>query len=227
MSPERKAVVGLLLLATVGHGVRLALLRPGEAPGAIQIVGAQPGDALLARHETLTALARPLQPGEQVNLDRARAEEIARLPGVGMGLAKRIVEHRKVHGSLGSLGALDGVPGIGPALLGKLGGLVVFEEAGKAGESGKSGAVPPLPPASSAPPASISLPRPPDLLYVLNHGDLEALDRLPGIGPARARSIVSFRDSAGFFTSLGDLERVPGLSRATVHRLTTGSTRVP
>lgn len=219
MSPERKAVVGLLLLATVGHGVRLALLRPGQAPGAIQIVGAQPGDALLARHESLTALARPLQPGEQVNLDRARAEEIARLPGVGMGLAKRIVEHRKVHGSFGSLGALDGVPGVGPGLLAKLAGRVAFEATG--------GLTAPVPPARFAPPASISLPRPPDLLYVLNHGDLKALDRLPGIGPARARSIVSFRDSAGFFTSLGDLERVPGLSRATVHRLTTGSTRVP
>lgn len=219
MSPERKAVLGLLLLAAVGHGIRLVLIQPGEAPGAIQIVGAQPGDALLARHDSLTSLARPLQAGERINLDRARAEEIARLPGVGMGLAKRIVEHRKVHGTLGSLAGLDRVAGVGPALLGKLEGLVIFEEAG---ESGKPGTT--LPP---APPALKSLPLPADLLHVLNHGNAAALDRLPGIGPARARKIVSFRDSAGFFTSIGDLERVPGLSRATVHRLATGSTRAP
>lgn len=238
MSSERKAVVGLLLLAAAGHGVRLLLVPPGEAPGAIEIVGAVPGDALLARRDSLLTLSRPLQQGERINLDRARAEEIARLPGVGMGLAKRIVAERGSGGPFGSLEGLDRVRGVGPGLLAKLGGNVTFDAAsGKPGVSGRPGTkpadvYPPVSPASpdlpGVPvPVSPILPATPDLLYVLNHGDLQALDRLPGIGLARARRIVAFRDSAGSFTSIRDLERVPGLSRASVHRLATGSTGAP
>lgn len=232
-------MVGLLVLAAAGHGVRLLLVAPGAAPGAIEIVGAVPADALLARRDSLLTLSRPLQQGERINLDRARAEEIARLPGVGMGLAKRIVAERGSGGPFGSLEGLDRVRGIGPALLRKIEGGVEFESGsagpGPSGESGKSArsgnegnrAKPPISPVPSASQAPPVLPVPPDLLEILNRGDVHALDRLPGIGPARARRIVAFRDSAGSFTSIRDLERVPGLSRATVHRLATGSTGAP
>jgi competence protein ComEA len=63
------------------------------------------------------ALARPLQPGERIDLDRADVSEITRLPRVGPALAQRIVAWRSAHGPFGSLARLDSVPGVGPKLL--------------------------------------------------------------------------------------------------------------
>jgi len=62
-------------------------------------------------------LARPLLPGERIDLDRADVSEITRLPRVGPALAQRIVAWRSEHGPFGSLGRLDSVSGIGAKLL--------------------------------------------------------------------------------------------------------------
>jgi len=63
------------------------------------------------------SLARPLAPGERIDLDNADVTEITRLPRVGPALAQRIVAWRTEHGLFGSLDRLDSVPGIGPKLL--------------------------------------------------------------------------------------------------------------
>lgn len=52
-----------------------------------------------------------------------------------------------------------------------------------------------------------------------NVADEIQLDRLPGLGPSRARAIVRDREARGPFGSLDDLERVPGLGRSRVQRL--------
>ncbi len=62
-------------------------------------------------------LARPLLPGEHIDLDDADVSEITRLPRVGPALAQRIVAWRTEHGPFGSLGRLDSVSGVGPKLL--------------------------------------------------------------------------------------------------------------
>lgn len=66
-----------------------------------------------------------------VDIDRASAEEIERLPGIGPALAKRIVADRDAKGPFGCLGALDSVKGIGPALLARLDSLARFSGAGR------------------------------------------------------------------------------------------------
>ncbi len=52
-----------------------------------------------------------------------------------------------------------------------------------------------------------------------NLADEVELDRLPGVGPALARSITAYRRQQGPFRSLEDLERVPGLGSSKVERL--------
>ena len=53
----------------------------------------------------------------------------------------------------------------------------------------------------------------------LNTADLEALDSLPGIGPATARAILEERTRRGGFRSPRDLLRVPGIGEGRFARL--------
>ena len=245
MSPERRAVLLLLALAVAGHAARAALVPNGTPPGAITILGARGGHAALARRDSLARLARPLAEGERIDPDRAGPQELGRLPGVGPGLARRIVEDRALHGPYGSLIGLDRVPGVGARLLERVAPHVAFAgkpaDLAELADTGRRRAIAtsPAPAASSGqrrartPPGILSSdPHPPahppstprssgpDLL---NTGTAAALDRLPGIGPARARRIVQFRDSAGPFRAPEDLARIPGISLALARRLWNGA----
>jgi competence ComEA-like helix-hairpin-helix protein len=76
----------------------------------------------------------------------------------------------------------------------------------------------PTPP-PTAPVVPPSRPRPePDLLN-LNQADVASLVALPGIGPALAERIVTYRQGAGAFASLEDLMAVPGIGPTLVERL--------
>ncbi len=75
---------------------------------------ARPSPAAAATGEragTRTSDPRPL------DLNRAGEEQIARLPGVGAALARRIVEERQRRGRFDSPEALRGVLGLGPKKL--------------------------------------------------------------------------------------------------------------
>ena len=52
-----------------------------------------------------------------------------------------------------------------------------------------------------------------------NRADLEALQRLPGVGAATAAAIVASRDSAGPFRSAEDMLRVRGIGPAKLGRM--------
>jgi len=67
--------------------------------------------------------------GIVVDLDRAGAEQIAALPGIGPSLARRIVQWRDSAGGLGSLEGLDCVSGVGPALIARVRAHVTFSGA--------------------------------------------------------------------------------------------------
>lgn len=61
-------------------------------------------------------------------------------------------------------------------------------------------------------------PAPPEPIDV-NSAPAWVLERLPGIGPALAEAIVQYRSTHGAFTSLEELDLVPGIGPATVGRL--------
>jgi hypothetical protein len=73
----------------------------------------------MARAEPAPADPRPL------DLNLADAEQIARLPGVGPALARRIVAVREQRGELASADDLRGVLGLGPKKIAALRELVV------------------------------------------------------------------------------------------------------
>jgi competence protein ComEA len=55
-----------------------------------------------------------------VEVNRATADVLATLPGIGPALARRIVEWRGANGPFGSVDDLEKVPGIGPATVERL-----------------------------------------------------------------------------------------------------------
>ena len=53
----------------------------------------------------------------------------------------------------------------------------------------------------------------------INIADVALLDELPGVGPATAQAIVTYRDQHGSFASISGLEDVPGIGPAKVAAL--------
>ena len=53
----------------------------------------------------------------------------------------------------------------------------------------------------------------------LNDASAEQLERLPGIGPSRARAILELRERLKRFTRIEELLRVKGIGRATFRKL--------
>ena len=213
MSREPRAVLLLLALAVAGQAGRLILGHRSEPPGAL-LTSASPADP--ARHAARAQrLARPLRPGETIDLNTASADEIARLPRIGMSLAKRIVEDRTTRGAFRGLEELDRVPGVGPALLDRLSEWVAFGGKSAVWVTPEIAANPGIPGAYAAPGGA-----PPEGLVDLNSASAADLEALPGIGRARARAILAYRRSHGSFAVVSDLGRVPGFGQSLVARLT-------
>ncbi|MEO8226379.1 MAG: helix-hairpin-helix domain-containing protein [Gemmatimonadota bacterium] len=204
MPSEHRAILLLLALAVGGQAVRYFLTHPGEAPGSVRLLADSRSGAPLAHRDSAVQVARPLAAGERIDADRATVPELARLPRVGLALARAIVADREAHGPFGGLEGLDRVPGIGPALLRGLTDHVQFS----APPRGPDGAV------SSLAAAQLSA-SPLDL----NGATAVQLEALPGIGPAKAKAIVAYRDSAGRFGGVGELARLPGFGPTLVGRL--------
>ncbi len=215
---ERRALLLLLSLGLAGQGVRWWVTRPGEPPGQVELLAALPPKSPLAHRDSVLALARPLEPGERIDADRASAAELARLPRVGLGLAKAIVADRVAKGPFGSPEGLDRVPGIGPGLLAAVAPHVAF--------SGRTA------PAFTPPSGQFARPDPPGEGVLaaphpgargapvnINTASVSELDALPGIGPARAAAILQERVARGPFASVEALSRVPGLGPAAIARL--------
>ncbi len=226
---ERRALLLLLGLAVAGHAVRFVVTKPGAAPGEVELVRTLPAQSPLAHKESTMALARPLEPGERVDLDRAGPAEIARLPRVGLGLAKRIVADREARGPFGSLTALDRVSGIGARVLAAVADHASFSGPSSnqtsqptplAGPAGRMAPCPGMLPGCAEGGAALgAAPQPRETRLSLNHATIAQLDSLPGIGAKRAEAIVRDRERNGPFSSVEALTRVPGIKPALVARV--------
>ena len=207
LSPEHRAVLLLLGLGVAGHLIRVVVSDARRPPGEVRLAGSASSSAALARRDSLVRLARPVARGERIDVDRASAQELQRLPGVGPGLARRIVEERNRGGPFGDTAALRRVDGIGPSKLSRMAPNLAFSAPPRASPT------PVAPAVRTAAPAEVVT------TEVINRGSAADLERISGIGRRRAAKIVAFRDSAGPFRSAADLARVLGISLALAQAL--------
>ena len=192
---DRRAAMLLLGLALAGMLVRLAV--GGSQPAGAIAYGAV--DSLRPMRDSLAAraarLARPLGPGERIDVDVASAEDLTRLPRIGAGLAARIVADRDTRGAFGTLDQLERVSGIGPGLLEAVRPHATFSGRSTHPGTDRRGRV------------------------RVNTATQRELETLPGIGPVRAAEIVADRRLRGPYRRLEDLQRVPGIGPQIVERL--------
>lgn len=195
-------------LALGGQALRLWHRSPAAPPGQLSLLPPPPGSSPRAHRDSSLALTRPLGAGERIDLDRAPAIEISRLPRVGLRLAKAIVADREARGPFGSLEALDRVPGIGPGLLAAIREQASFSVVGPrmASDPPTSG------PGGGKPDLGTRSPLP---ILDLNRASAADLERLPKVGPALASRIVAFREKYGPFPAVDSLVRVPGIGPGT------------
>jgi competence protein ComEA len=222
-TPQERMALGVFaLLVSLGVGARM-LHRPGEA----ELTGAAPSADSAAFQALQTDVEerardaerrrRPLGDGERVDPNTADEGELDRLPRVGPGQARRIVEWREAHGPFRTLADLDSVPGIGPAALAAIAPFVTLAPAPASEGRGASASATDRPAAASTAAGMDGVDGAGRVN--VNTATAEALQTLPGIGPALAARIVAHRESHGPFRSVDDLQKVPGIGPATATRL--------
>ncbi|MGI9179654.1 MAG: ComEA family DNA-binding protein [Longimicrobiaceae bacterium] len=110
--------IGPALLAGVTPHVALP-----PAPPAAAVSSARTSPAAPTSRPSPRETAAP-SPSALLDLNRATAEELQRLPGIGPALAERIIEWRRAHGPFRTVQGLQKVPGIGARTLERLAPLV-------------------------------------------------------------------------------------------------------
>lgn len=133
---RRQLVLLLALLAAgaVGLGVRQWRSAFPELAGQLERLDRHPG-VLEAPSAPALERRRERAPRERdaaghapLDINRATAMDLRRLPGVGPALAARIVQSRRAGGPFGSVDDLGRVKGLGPVRLRRLRRLVTVSE---------------------------------------------------------------------------------------------------
>ena len=139
-----------------------------------------------------------------VDINTANVETLDTLPGIGPAKAAKIIAYRESNGPFKAIVELDDVPGIGPATLAKLTPLVSIN-----GVEKQTASIAPAAPHHTPSKTAINI-------NTANAGQLETL---AGIGPSKAKLIVSDRQANGLFSTCSDLTRVRGIGAATVNNI--------
>lgn len=137
-----------------------------------------------------------------LELNTAGVEELQLLPGIGPVKAEAILSYRESKGGFVSVEELLEVSGIGERTLGKIKEYVIVNPQNVQNSTGSKNRI-------------VSEKQ----LLNVNLASQEELERLPGIGPVKAKAIVDFREKNGPFKSVEDLVQIPGIGEKTLEKL--------
>jgi competence ComEA-like helix-hairpin-helix protein len=159
--------------------------------------------------------------GLPIDLNRANAEDLDAVPGLGPALAQRIIDYRQAHGPFKQIEDLREVSGIGPQNLQKLKPFLGLGRpeampppAGEASiTTGESVSGTHLDSREGQLPGRKSdlQPKTPGRVIDPNRSSQEDLETLPGIGPVLAKRIIDYRRAHGPYKKIADLRKVSGI----------------
>ena len=170
-------------------------LRPLVTVGNVRTaIAAAPADALL-------------------DLNTATAAQLDALPGVGPGIAAKIIADREANGKFVSVDDLDRVGGVGPSLIGRIRAAVTVR-----------GVVPPRPTPVPVVPAPVPAPVVAPVVTAplnLNLATVAQLDALPGVAPRVAQALFDARGTlpGRRFTDWAQVDAVSGVGPTVLEKL--------
>lgn len=160
-----------------------------------------------------------------LDLNTASAEELETLPGIGPAKARAIVEYRS-KSPFTSPDEVINVPGIGPKTYEKFKHRVTVSAptTQKATpQTAEVSATKPTSERSERPKVAVDATQPNSPTEArkinVNTAGEEELQKLPGIGPAKAKAIVEYRKTKGPFRSVEELLEVKGIGPKTLEKL--------
>ncbi len=173
------------------------------APQAITSVATPSGAAPVGASEGIAA--GPLDENGQIDVNKATAEELELLPGIGPSKAAAIVAEREKGGPFRSIADLERVHGIGEKTAQRLQPYLALGEEPPANGTRETGGSAEVAPSAGGP-------------VFVNRAGLDELQALKGVGPAIAARIVQDRGLHGAYRRPEDLTRVKGIGPQTVEK---------
>jgi competence protein ComEA len=138
---------------------------------------------------------------DKIDLNTASRRELQQITGVGPATATDIINYRDRYGGFAKIEDLRNVNGIGPKTFEKMKDSIKASRVSGITSPGLAG--------SSTSGVKINI----------NRADRRELTKLPGVGPATARSIIEYREKHGAFPTLDNLTEVSGIGPVTVDKI--------